>query len=727
MKLLTILLSVIVLSAVSLADITFTGDASVDFGPGSIWALDNNGEGDVLITQAMQNAGILSGWDILRVGFYYDWDTDIMYVGVDYHGRVCGDADGDGDPGAETYLTGNNTDVPDLGEGETVAIWLDTDNSGGPNGYDVIAGVPINEDYTGFCVCEAVGGWGNPFNSFGDPILTSAGSYLFANPSAAQPDFEFTITNFTQLPGISSLEPDSTGMVFGVYIYSGSFVDGGVGYDKLIDCWVTINFPPNPAPDSITHYYPRDLYVMEGIPLQVENGDPPTLFGYPFNAYPPGWPYWRVSRWNSELQTYERYQEENWPINIGGDPPDQEPGLGFWVVQDVEVNPVIEIGGIFFEPGDQVTQLLQHPYSDGRRGLSQIANPFHTPIIWGDTWIQPADSSAPPMSIEEAANDGIISRYAISWDTYQLQYIVNDLDAVLNVWTGFWVEQYDLNQEYNIGFDFPTTTDWRQGIPTGATSPFETDDYSQWSFSLGLTVESLGHFDCHNFLGISPDAVDLFDQLDASEFAPQVTEGGYVHLYFPHEDWTDKPGYYAFDFRNGPYIGEKEWEFIVRSYQYSGVVTLSWDGVAKITPEYQASLLDDQGNILVADLTLAENTTITIGAEEEKHFSIRVEGFGSGAGRNGSGTPADFAVFKVSPNPFNNATKIEFSLDKPMNIQLAVFDINGRLVKIIAEGEFFSGEHSEILDFQGLASGIYFLKVASAGKALQTQKLVLMK
>ena len=721
----TFFMGIFLIAGLSTAQVTFTGDASADFGAGTFWVNDANGEDDVNITSAMRNAGVLSGWDMYRVGFSYDRNTDVLYIGIDYNGRICGDADGDGDPGDETYLSGNSDDNPDLGEDEVIAIWLDTDNSGGPNGWDVICGVQQDDDYTDYGVFEAEGGWGNPNNSWGDPIGSSSGSSLYANPDEDAPDFECTITNFSQLPGCD-FDPASDDVTFGVYAYSGSFADGGVGYDKLLDSWATVDIDGPITPGILTHQYPLDLYVMEGIPLQVDDGDPPTLFGPPFSTNPPGWPWWRVSRWNSELQTYERYQEENWPIAVGGDPPDQEPGLGFWVVQDIDDPAEITVEGTFYEEGSNVSQDLQTPFEDGRRGLRQIANPYHFPFTWGDAWIQIADLSEDPMTIEEAAEEEIICRYAVSWDVFNLQYITNDVDADLGMWTGFWVEQYDLDNDYIIGFEYPASDNISGDFNSGAKGP-STDDYLEWSFSIGVIAESIGLYDCLNFVGISPQSSDDFDQYDAREFSPQVTEGGYVHLYFPHTDWTTQPGNYAFDFRQGPFVGERTWDFKIRSSQYTGDVIISWDGVAKASPEYQLSLLDGTGNVIVEDMTLVESTPISISSSEILDYQILVTGLGSSVETGETLTPGEFVIKGIYPNPFNPNTNVSFAIDRAASVDFAIFDINGRLVKSVGSQAYQQGSHSVNINLENFSSGIYLLRASVDGRNFGTQKLVLMK
>lgn len=45
------------------------------------------------------------------------------------------------------------------------------------------------------------------------------------------------------------------------------------------------------------------------------------------------------------------------------------------------------------------------------------------------------------------------------------------------------------------------------------------------------------------------------------------------------------------------------------------------------------------------------------------------------------------------PNPFNPATRIEFALERPGNIEISVYDVAGRLVKTLHQGPMSEGEH----------------------------------
>jgi hypothetical protein len=82
--------------------------------------------------------------------------------------------------------------------------------------------------------------------------------------------------------------------------------------------------------------------------------------------------------------------------------------------------------------------------------------------------------------------------------------------------------------------------------------------------------------------------------------------------------------------------------------------------------------------------------------------------------------------FRISPNPFNPTTAISFELRDASIVNLAVYDISGRLVATLADGGRETGKHEEVFDASVLPSGIYFARLAAAGQQ-QVLKIVLMK
>jgi hypothetical protein len=87
---------------------------------------------------------------------------------------------------------------------------------------------------------------------------------------------------------------------------------------------------------------------------------------------------------------------------------------------------------------------------------------------------------------------------------------------------------------------------------------------------------------------------------------------------------------------------------------------------------------------------------------------------------------AELELIGSYPNPFNPATTIKFTVGEATDIELAVFDLQGRLVTSLAQGNYTRGSYEVTFDGAGLASGVYFARLTSPQKS-QMMKLVLMK
>jgi hypothetical protein len=85
-------------------------------------------------------------------------------------------------------------------------------------------------------------------------------------------------------------------------------------------------------------------------------------------------------------------------------------------------------------------------------------------------------------------------------------------------------------------------------------------------------------------------------------------------------------------------------------------------------------------------------------------------------------------MFSLSsfPNPFNPSTTLSFSLPREGRARIAVFDILGREVAVLADDVFTAGEHRIMFDGSSLPSGLYFARLQS-GNMQATHKLLLMK
>jgi len=74
-------------------------------------------------------------------------------------------------------------------------------------------------------------------------------------------------------------------------------------------------------------------------------------------------------------------------------------------------------------------------------------------------------------------------------------------------------------------------------------------------------------------------------------------------------------------------------------------------------------------------------------------------------------TPKAFAMLNNYPNPFNPTTTLTFTLDQPGNVQLAVYDLLGRQVALLTNGQLQSGTYRVGWDGALLVSGSYFARL----------------
>ncbi len=75
-------------------------------------------------------------------------------------------------------------------------------------------------------------------------------------------------------------------------------------------------------------------------------------------------------------------------------------------------------------------------------------------------------------------------------------------------------------------------------------------------------------------------------------------------------------------------------------------------------------------------------------------------------------------LVKVYPNPFNGTTTFYLNLDKPQSVRLAIMDILGNEVLVIANQKLDGGLHRFNFDAEGLSSGIYIYSLNIEGKKL---------
>ena len=91
-----------------------------------------------------------------------------------------------------------------------------------------------------------------------------------------------------------------------------------------------------------------------------------------------------------------------------------------------------------------------------------------------------------------------------------------------------------------------------------------------------------------------------------------------------------------------------------------------------------------------------------------------------------SSQPNSFALEQNYPNPFNPSTRIRYSVPNRSNVIIRVFDILGREIETLVDGEKQTGTYEITWHSKGLPSGVYFYQI-KAGDFIQTKKMLLLK
>ncbi|MFA7330146.1 MAG: T9SS type A sorting domain-containing protein [Candidatus Delongbacteria bacterium] len=89
--------------------------------------------------------------------------------------------------------------------------------------------------------------------------------------------------------------------------------------------------------------------------------------------------------------------------------------------------------------------------------------------------------------------------------------------------------------------------------------------------------------------------------------------------------------------------------------------------------------------------------------------------------------PAAAGLGRAWPNPFNPATTVSYRLTRSADVRLALYDLQGRLVRTLVDAARPTGEHVLRVDGSDLASGLYLLELRLDGQPAGTEKLLLVK
>jgi hypothetical protein len=481
--------------------------------------------------------------------------------------------------------------------------------------------------------------------------------------------------------------------------------------------------------------HPGMKYRMVSVPLFLGENNTRTLEDMlsdqdAFGPYDPR--YWRAYRYvpGFEGGRYVEFSEND---------PDghflPQPGRAYWLIaraqSRIDTAPVT--GYSTSTAGEW--EILLEP------GHNQIGNPYAFPVAWSDVRVNgvPATESdlvEPPV----AYRDG---------------HYVFDIDR-LEPFEGYWVV-VDPGQVDAILAIPP-----REALNPPAKMPKNPSPGKEpgvarvagWTIALGAVCGEVCDLD--NGCGTAWAGMTGWDRNDRSD--PPPVPGESLTLYFPHREWTARPGLYAFDMREimedvpgdrPETIGARQeawghvWAFdVAKNFARQGAgdeIRLTFDDFSTLPPGAQIVLVD-RALVKTEDLRAAADYRFhlgrkgTVATANEARFRLLVgtPDFIAAHEDDIPPLPVNTLLHQNSPNPFNPSTLIRFDIARPSQARLRIFDLTGALVKVLHSGPCEPGRY-EIVWFgddgggRPVAAGLYFCSLETGHGFRQTRKMLLVK
>jgi len=110
-------------------------------------------------------------------------------------------------------------------------------------------------------------------------------------------------------------------------------------------------------------------------------------------------------------------------------------------------------------------------------------------------------------------------------------------------------------------------------------------------------------------------------------------------------------------------------------------------------------------------------------------YAYRVTSIGTGV-ETSAAPAAPVRLYPARPNPFNPHTVLSYRIDQPGSVRLALYDVQGRLVRVLVRGDRPAGTHDvswDGTDSRGTpcASGVYFALLQAGSTRRQTSLTLL--
>jgi len=325
---------------------------------------------------------------------------------------------------------------------------------------------------------------------------------------------------------------------------------------------------------------------------------------------------------------------------------------------------------------------------------NMIGDPFNFDVPFAACLV---DVGGSRISVQEAANRGLILPTIYSYDP-AVGYTYRTLpDGTLKSWAGHWI---GVTSGQDIKLVVPPAAISRKVNISKSTAPVGTT----WTMQLGAHSKSL--HDANNVIGVGGRAAETYDLQDVPK-PPLV--GPYVGLALEHKDWGNKSGLYAQDIRSNS--SNHSWSVVVTTDQVNSDVTVNW--ASQSIPRNTKVSIKDEVTGQVYDMRTRASLTFNSGADAAaRRFTLTA--------RPASQDAVHISNVAVRSGRASGVSTINFSLSSDASYDVKIVSATGATVNNIASRAAAAGNVS--LVWQGrdnsgknVAPGTYLVQIKATG------------
>jgi len=164
------------------------------------------------------------------------------------------------------------------------------------------------------------------------------------------------------------------------------------------------------------------------------------------------------------------------------------------------------------------------------------------------------------------------------------------------------------------------------------------------------------------------------------------------------------------------------------------LVATGISGTSGFSPEFRLSQFEIDGsqktNLTPHKVTLRNSqydTTFTLSINRQTTHEIIMAVLSSKVADSDAMLPKHFRLYGNYPNPFNPTTTIKFAVKERCHVLLKIYDMRGREITTLIDGDYLPGEYRHTLDAHDWPSGVYFYRMSAGGQFLKVKKMLLLK